>query len=127
MTRPSMYHSRQVNNLLANLKGLPEDETESLDRGAKQLDTLMEVIFERYKIDRETPEETILQNWQRIVGPRHASRCAPTKIDASNILLVRVGNSILRRELQFTEDRMMTALRSLPNCGHIEGIRFIAG
>ncbi|MDP0498656.1 MAG: DUF721 domain-containing protein [Verrucomicrobiota bacterium JB022] len=122
-----MFYSRQVNNLLSNLKGLPEDESHSLDRGAKRLDSLMEVIFERHKIDQETPEETVMQNWARIVGARYAQRCAPTKIDTDGVLLVRVGNSIVRRELQFTEDRIMTALRSLPNCAHIEGVRFIAG
>lgn len=97
------------------------------DRGSKPFDSLIEVCLEKYKIGQETTEETIMRNWPRIIGERHANRCAPLRIDQSQALHIGVHNPILRRELQFHEDRIMTALRSIEGCAHLTGVVFRAG
>jgi len=122
-----MKFARRVENIIADFRGLPRDDSRSIDRGAKSLGSAVEVCFDRYKIDQETPHEIILSHWSRIVGPRFAQRCQPERIDRSGMLLINVNNSILRRELQFMEDRILTALRSIKGCENINGIVLKAG
>jgi len=68
-----------------------------------------------------------MRNWPRIVGERHAARCAPLRVDGSKRLHIGITNPVLRRELQFHEDRIMTALRSIEGCQEITGIVLRAG
>lgn len=91
------------------------------------MDALVEVCLERHSIGRETPEEIVMRHWHRIVGEAHASRCTPLRIDARKRLIIGVPNPILRRELQFHEDRIMTSLRSIEGCDHISGVILRAG
>lgn len=116
-----------VENLIANLRGLPESRSRSRDRGTKPLDSVIEVCLERYKIGQETTEEVIMRNWGRIVGERHAARCAPLRVDQKQRLHIGIHNPVLRRELQFHEDRIMTVIRSIDGCEHITGIVLRAG
>lgn len=122
-----MHFRRSVENLIANLRGVPETKSRIRDRGTKPLDSLVEVCLERYKIGQETAEEIIMRNWAQIVGERHAPRCAPLRVDQNHRLHIGVNNPVLRRELQFHEDRIMTALRTLEGCQHINGIVLRAG
>lgn len=97
------------------------------DRGSKPFDSLIEVCLEKYKIGQDTTEEIVMRHWPRIIGERNAHRCAPLRIDAQARLHIGVHNAILRRELQFHEDRIMTLLRSIEGCDHITGIVLRAG
>lgn len=122
-----MRFRRPVEDLIADLRGLPNSHSRMLDRGSKPFDSLIEVCLEKYKIGQETPEEIILRNWSRIVGERNAPRCRPLRIDQSQHLHIGIPNPILRRELQFHEDRIMTALRAIEGCQHLSGVVFRAG
>ncbi len=122
-----MHFRRSVENLIANLRGLPERESRARDRGTKPLDSLIEVCLERHKIGQETTEEIIMRNWSRIVGERNAPRCVPLRVDAQQKLHIGVHNTTLRRELQFAEDHIMTTLRTIEGCQHIAGIVLRAG
>ncbi|MFP4282980.1 MAG: DUF721 domain-containing protein [Opitutales bacterium] len=122
-----MQFSRQAEDLIADLRGIPVRRSRAIDRGAKPLDSIVEVCLERYHIGRETPEERILRHWPQIVGERWAGRCTPLRIDPRQRLHIGVANASLRRELQFHEDRVMTALRSLEGCDHLRGVIFRAG
>ena len=114
-------------HLIADFRGVPLDDTFSARASGKAMGSIIETCFARYGIGKESPQETVLRNWRQIIGPHFCDRCAPEKIDASAKLVIRVENPILRRELHFMEDRIMTALRSLPGCTHIRGIVFRAG
>jgi hypothetical protein len=122
-----MRFRRPVENLIADLRGVPTSNSRMFDRGSKPLDSLVEVCLEKYKIGQETPEEIILRHWPRIVGERNAARCRPLRIDQSQKLHIGVPNPILRREFQFHEDRIMTALRSIEGCQHLTGLVYRAG
>jgi hypothetical protein len=119
--------SRQHESLIASFRGLPEESLPLRDAGAKTLGSLLEICIEKFHIGRNTPEETIQENWARIVGAPFASRCRPERIDRSGALIVQVGNPTLRRELIFHEDRIMTVLHSLPDCHHIKRIVLKSG
>lgn len=122
-----MPFSRQAENLIADLRSVPRIYSRAIDRGTKPIDSIIEVCLERHKIGRETTEETIMRNWCRIMGEQFASRCTPLRIDAQKRLIIGVGNASLRRELQFHEDRIMTALRTIPGCEHLKNVLFRAG
>ena len=89
--------------------------------------SLLETCIEKYKIGQNTPEETIQENWPRIVGPEFSKRCRPERIDQSGALIVQVPNSTVRRELIFAEDQMMTVIASLPGCHFINRVVLKSG
>ncbi len=113
--------------LIAELRGLPPEGAAGPDAGAKPLGSLLEACIERYHIGRHTPEEAILENWERIVGPEFAGRCRPRRIDPSGALVVQAANATVRRELIFMEDRILTALAAIPGCGHVNRVVHRAG
>jgi hypothetical protein len=114
-------------NEIAHFLGLPDADKPAIDRSAKPMDSLVELLIERYHLDRETPEEVVLRNWTRIVGENFANRCYPERISQSGSLIVAVPNTVVRRELMFMEDRILTALGSLPGCGHIRAVVLKSG
>jgi hypothetical protein len=111
--------SKEAESLISSLRSLPEDHSSARDLGTKQLGSVLEACVEKYHIGRSTPEETILENWENIVGRSFAQRCRPERIDPSGALIVQAGNATVRRELIFMQDRILTALSSLPGCHHI--------
>jgi hypothetical protein len=117
----------QSARLIAALRGIPEPQSQAITRGAKTLGNLVDVCCKRYAIGHDRPEDTIQQNWPAIIGAAYAARSAPERINNSKMLVVQVANPSIRRELMFCEDRIMTALRALPDCQHIRGIVFRAG
>lgn len=114
-------------DLIASFRGLSQEDSPARDAGSKSLGSLLEACIERYHIGRSTPEETVQENWERIVGPDFAKRCHPERIDHSGTLLVQAPNATVRRELIFLEERILTALGSLPGCHHINRVVFKAG
>lgn len=122
-----MHFSRNTNNLIAALRGLPEDDRVSLDRGTKGIDSLLEVLTQRYALDRDTPEQLLMRHWREIVGPENAHRCAPEKFDAAGNLVIAVHHPVLRRELLFRQATILGRIRSLPGCEHTRGIALRGG
>ena len=119
--------SREEERLIAQFRGFPGEDPEYLDSGSKPLGSLLEACIQKYKIGQNTPEETILENWTRIVGAEFAGRCRPERIDRSGALIVQVRNAIVRRELLFAEDRMMTVIASLPGCQFVKRVVLKSG
>ena len=114
--------SREAESLIASLRSLPEERSRARDKGVKGLGSVIETCVEKYHIGKQTPEERILENWPKIVGESFARRCRPERIDFSGALIVQAGNATVRRELIFMEDRILTALGTLPGCGHIDRV-----
>lgn len=119
--------SRSEESLIASFRQFPEEDMPSRDSGATPFGSLVESLIEKYHIGKNTPEEAVQENWARIVGPTFAKRCRPERIDPSGALIVQVPNSTVRRELIFMEDRILTALGSLPDCGHINRVVLKSG
>lgn len=119
--------SRREEGLIASFRGLPGENMPRRDSWAKSMDSLIEALVERHHIGKKTPEESIQENWSRIVGEAFARRCRPERIDPSGALIVQVPNATVRRELIFSEGRMLTVLGSLPDCHHINRIVLKAG
>ena len=118
--------SARIEQLVSNFRGLPESTHWFRDKGTKAFSSALETCIEQYHIGRSTPEELILENWERIVGQTFAKRCRPERIDG-NTLLIQVPNATLRRELMFMESRILTALGSLDGCQHVNRIALKSG
>lgn len=118
-----MPFNRETEKLISALRGLPEElDDPAVNRGVKDLAALLDNCIDRYHLDRNTPEETILENWERIVGKGFASRCRPERLEPSGTLRVQATNPTVRRELIFMEDRILTAIASLEGCQHIRKV-----
>jgi hypothetical protein len=124
---PIMKFDLRTENLVANLRELPERESRMRDRGAKGLDSVLEALIDKYKIGQETTSEILLQHWPRIVGKTFAARSRPERIESDGTLIIQVANSTLRRELYFQESRILTALGSVEGCQNVRAIAFKAG
>ncbi len=122
-----MKFSREVENLIANLRSLPEDKSRSNLRQSYPIDSLIEVILKRYKIGKPTSEETIMAHWTKIMGEDNAHRCSPQRLDEAGTLLVAVNNPVLRRELMFQRAPILKKIQALSECAHIKAIVFMAG
>jgi hypothetical protein len=122
-----MRYPRRIENLIANFRSLPEDESQSIDRHPSQFDSLLEILADRYKIGKLTPEEIIASNWKLIMGEPNANRCKPQKIDRRDRLIILVANATLRQELSFHRNMILEKIRRLKNCNHIMDIILAPG
>ena len=122
-----MKFSRDVQNLIANLRGLPEDRGRSRTRAATDLDSLVEVIFERHQIGQDNLESVIMANWKQIVGERTAHRCRPQRIVNNRKLVILAGNPVIRQELQFMQNKILRHLHTLPGCQCVREIVVLNG
>ncbi len=118
---------RNIEEAIAEFRGLPKPGEHEWDPGATNMASLIEVLFERYRIGQERPEQLIMAKWREIVGEENAARCAPERIDSQDRLVVVVANPILRRELHFARLRILARLRAVQGCAHIRDIEFRAG
>ena len=63
--------SRHVVNLLANLRGLPEDRGRSTDRDLRSIDDAVTEAFRKLRLDKPVPEDAIFAHWHELL-PREA-------------------------------------------------------
>jgi len=110
-----MEYPRQTNNLIATLRGLPEDHSLAKLRPAYALGNLIEVLEEKYKFG------------QVKVGEEIAHRCSPQKVVSGAILRVQVANPTLRSELEFKKQKILDQIHRLPGGGIIKAINFSHG
>jgi len=122
-----MQFSRHVENLIANLRSLPEDKGRSIVRHTYRSDALMEVILERYRIGQTRPEEIIMRHWRSIIGEAFASRCSPRRLDRGHRLIISVATPTLRQELVFQKSMLLNRIRRLKGCEEIREIVFQVG
>lgn len=112
---------RHVENMIASLRGIPHDRTTSRSRPVTPIADVIDRVLARNKIKQTPIEETIMQNWRKLLGT-NASRCAPESVDGST-LVVRTANPVIRQELQFHERQLVQKIQSLPGCRAIRSIR----
>lgn len=125
MTKKPAF-SREIQNLIAQFRGLPKDKSRSIPRESKPIESLLDLCVKKYKIGQIRPEDTIMAHWKTIIGPENAHRCCPKKI-SRNILIISTTNPVIRNELQFKQPQILKNLQTLPGCQNITGITFIIG
>jgi predicted nucleic acid-binding Zn ribbon protein len=122
-----MEFNRDTSNLIATLRGLPQDRSTARARPAFTLGSLIEVLEERYELGHEKLTDVIAKNWKTIVGPQWAHQCCPQAIVDKVVLLIQVPNPILRQELRFQERQILTRIQKLDGGDVIRALNFRAG
>lgn len=119
--------ARKLNQeLVSDFMGLPPaDETMFLS-DADSISSVIDKIWDDWSIGSEnSPEQCISQNWNKIVGLKLSSRCAPEKIDKTGKLFIRAANGPVRQELSFRKKHLLDQIRKLEGCEIVKDLRIV--
>jgi len=120
--KPLVKFSKNIEDVIANFRGLPHTVTASSRREPTPLDSILVVLQEKYKLDKPSPERSLVENWESIFGPSLSERCHPVRIKDEHTLIVSVTNQTLRSELQFMKRAVLKKIQKLEHCGEIKEI-----
>ncbi len=113
--------SREVENLIAGFRGLPEDEGRSKRRKTQDLGPLIDELLVKYRISHDSLEHSIREKWPELVGVANATYSHPLVVER-NLLVVLVSHAVVRNELFMHRESIMEKLRKLPGCTAIKGL-----
>ena len=65
--------SREIENIIASLRGLPNDGSRSRRRHEQPLGDAIDKLLQKYKVGIDAPDHTIRTHWAEIVGSANAS------------------------------------------------------
>lgn len=117
-----MKFSKNIEDVIANFRGLPRTVTASSLKDPMPLDNLLVVLQEQYKLEKPSAERTLVENWEAVFGPKLAGRCNPVRIKDEHTLIVSVTNQTLRSELQFQKRAILKKINAFENCEAIKDI-----
>lgn len=118
--------SREVENLIAGLRGLPEDKTRTKRRKAQDIAGLIDDLLVKYRISHDSLEHSIREKWPELVGVGNASYSHPVVVERGQ-LLVLCSHGVVRQELFHHRMEILARLKKLPGCAEIRGITLRAG
>ncbi|WP_041744917.1 DUF721 domain-containing protein [Coraliomargarita akajimensis] len=116
-----MASSKQIEDLIADFRGLPRTVSYSSTRPPIPLENLLVVLKEQYKLEEPSPERSLVENWSKVFG-KLAGRCNPLRIKDGHILMISVTNQTLRSELQFQKRQILKRIRNLKHCEDIDDL-----
>ena len=117
-----MKFSKEIEDVIADFRGLPHTVTSSSRRQPAPLDSLLVMLQEKYSLNKPSPERTLVENWQAIFGPSLCKRCHPIRIKDEHTLIIAVANQTLRSEIQFMKRAILKRVQSLEYCADIKNI-----
>jgi putative hydrolase of the HAD superfamily len=126
-TRPRGRMRRETRNLLANLRGHPEERSRSSEREVGTLDGAIDAAVRRLGIDRPIPEHAISAAWPRLLPPAVARRSSPLRILPDGKLLIHCESPVVRSEAAFHARALLGKVRELPGCRHVTSVGFVSG
>ena len=111
--------------LLANFMQLPMGEDLSKRREPMRMKDLIEKTWANLGMGEDkTPEESISENWQKIVGKQMSLKCAPERLHPSNgILYIRTSGGPVKQELLFQKKKILSKITKLDGCSEIKDLR----
>ncbi len=118
--------SRAVENLIADLRGLPEDRKRSKRRPVTEIGTLIDSLLVKHRISHDSLEHSIREKWAELVGPANAAYSHPVVVERG-LLLVLVSHAVVRNELFQHRLVILEKLKKLPGCTEIRGLTLRAG
>lgn len=147
------HFQRSARNLLAALRGLPEEQfpdpktivakkhgAESVAKKFARVEkaaftTDREFVVPANTIDRllvsrgifsGSIQAVVRENWAKIVPAKIVGRCEPRELrDGLSTLVVAAENSLVRQELEFSKRVILKKIRALPACGKLKKIALI--
>jgi predicted nucleic acid-binding Zn ribbon protein len=114
--------SKNTEDIIADFRGLPHTISASSRREPAPLDSILAILQEKYKLEKPSPERTLVENWEKIFGPSLCERCHPVRIKDEHTLIISVTNQTLRSELQFMKRSVLKKIQKLENCSDIKDL-----
>ena len=118
--------SREIENLIAGFRELPEDSRRSRRRPTQDMGKLIDELLIKYRISHDSLEHSIREKWPEIVGVANASYSHPVVLERG-LLLVLVSHAVVRNELFHHKEDILKKLRKLPGCTEVRGLTLRAG
>ena len=112
--------------LLANFLEIPMGEDLSKQREPLSMKDLVEKTWANWGMGQEiTPEQSISENWHKIVGKKLSMKCAPESLNSSRgILYVRTSGGPVKQELSFSKKQILFKIKKLKGCGEVTDVKF---
>ena len=111
----SMQISKNIEDVIADFRGLPRTATASSKKPPVPLDSLLVVLNEQYKLEKPSAERVLVENWGEVFG-KLAGRCNPVRIKDEHTLIISVTNQTLRSELKFSKRAILQKIQALEHC-----------
>lgn len=127
MPREPHEFSRDIQNLIADLRGVPGNRSRSRERKTQPLSDSIDRLLQKYQIGPEAPEHVIRARWHEVVGNANAGYSHPVRFDKNNKLLVLISHAVVRDELRILEPVILQRIRQLPGCERVTGLTLRAG
>ena len=118
--------SRAVENLIADIRGLPQDNSRSKKRRPTELTTVIDELLIKHRISHDSVEHSIREKWAELVGVANATYSHPLTVE-KKLLVVLVSHSVVRNELFLHRDSILEKLRKLPGCTDVKGLALRSG
>jgi hypothetical protein len=118
--------SREVENLIADLRGLPGEDSRSRRRKTQDLGPLIDELLVKYRISHDSLEHSIREKWAELVGVANATYSHPLVVERAQ-LVVLVSHSVVRNELFHHRMEILARVQKLPGCAGIKGINLRSG
>lgn len=118
--------SRTVENLIADLRGLPEDDSRSRKRKATDLGSLIDALLVKHRISHDSLEHSIRDKWPELVGVANATYSHPLIVERAQ-LIVLVSHAVVRNELFLHRMGILAKVKKLPGCEGIKGLALRSG
>jgi hypothetical protein len=118
--------SREVENLIADLRGLPEDERRSRSRQTADLGSLIDTLLVKYRISHDSLEHSIREKWPEIVGVANSTYSHPLTVERAQ-LIVLTSHAVVRNELFLHRLGILAKIKKLPGCEGIKGLAIRSG
>ncbi len=118
--------SREVENLIAAFRGVPEDRGRSRSRAVTPLAGLIDELLLKYKVGQDSIEQRLRDRWSVLVGAANASYSHPLAVERG-LLVVLVSHSVVRNELFLHRESIVAQIRQVPGCAEIRGLALRIG
>lgn len=119
--------SRVAEEMIGDLRRLPFDEPRrQRKRATKNLSSMVEDIMQKYQVGRDSPEQTIRDNWKELVGPANAAYSHPVSIERGR-LLVLVSHAVVRSEIFHHREAIAEKIQALKGCKDVRNLNIRAG
>ena len=112
--------------LLANFLELPLGEDLSKNREPLNMKELIEKTWANWGIGEEkTPEQSISENWQKLVGKQLSIKCAPERLHpSSGTLYIKTASGPIMQELSIQKKQILSKINRLEGCTNIKNLKF---
>ena len=111
-------------DLVAEFMKLPTSDNTMFLPPPSSISDVIEKIWDEWSIGtKNSPEHVISQEWNKIVGTKLSSRCAPEKLNSNGILFLRAANGPVKQELSFIKKKMIARITKLDGCAFVKDIK----